>query len=384
MNNIALSLNKLTSSCGSINQNPVELTAATLSNESEFAKYQESVVRITGEVWDPLTNQTTQTSLGSGVIVSPDGLVVSAKHVFKDECPQLNFMAKFSQKYERIQELMKTQGISFFAEIPKLSDGSEIEMLRIPLKVLKQSGYQDILVAALDLEQRPEVDNRGSYHPVTFNPQVPGFGESVYTIGHPRGSDHNVLTRALTINGKAYDAVEAKKLFEILDKSTRWLKNQPFKKLKKVPEFFTRELGVIENEIDEFRELKEVAKGDLIYSENDIEPGNSGGLLADEEGQLVGITVQGRYKPLKISEFFGKKYQPVTQSETSDSVIQFIRESIPNLDLDKLLGGDEVNTPDLIRESSKEPEYQVVDDPSKFFRNKGQIIELDDILKKYF
>jgi hypothetical protein len=355
MNNIQRSLTNFTvNTNGTRNLEQVDLTPSALATDSNFAKYQEGIVRIIGEVTDTDTGEAHLIKIGSGVVVSPDGLVLSAKHVGDEDSSQIQIMSKFSGKIDRLKKLIEQNGLSFYAEIPTVSDANlDIQMRRVPLKILRKSSDHDILVAAIDMDARNGFDNSSSYEHIEISPSATPYGSLVYAIGHPLGSPHNVLTAGETFNGELEDEQNIQRIFSTIDGTARLLNRFiPNKFSQGISEEASGSVNTSAQRATVFAQQKQPQDFARIHSTNLILEGNSGGLLSNEQGNLVGLTVGGGPRGVIPIQIFSRKYQPQkAYSESSSAVVKFIQSEMPEVDIDKLLAGDEVNTPQIIRDA---------------------------------
>jgi hypothetical protein len=352
MDGIQYSLARLTTNPGASKKTEaVDLKGSEIAADKTIAKYQEAVVKIVGEVKDPKSGEVHQIKIGSGVVVSPDGLLVSAAHVGSEECPaDLKFLARFKEKHSKIKALIEQKGLQFYAEVPSLSSSGEVSLKRIPMTILKKGKYQDVLVASLNMDKS---DLASAPH-VQISPSATQFGSLVYTIGHPGGCDHNVLTAGNTFNGSLESMQKEKKIFEGIDSIARFLGSVTgSQKIADFSESLTRKRSELDMEIAGMQSHGDPKPGELISSTNQIKEGNSGGLLASPEGKLIGVTIAGGARGLNPLPFLmGRDENIRAVSEPSPRLISFIQQELPEIDLDKLMIGEEVGTQNLLRQKN--------------------------------
>jgi len=188
---------------------------------------------------------------------------------------------------------------------------------------------------------------------VKTRPGVVTYGSQVFALGHPGGSNHNVLSLGQTFNGELEEQEDLQGLFRGLDNLSRKIgRFIPDKFFAPVQEAIRVEVEDGDRKIEIKAQEREPGEMELMHITNHIEKGNSGGLLSDPSGNLVGVTVAGGPRGLIPVQLLARKYQPQKAYAVSvPALMNFIRQELPELNLEQLMVGEEVNTPQLIRES---------------------------------
>lgn len=275
-------LNQLTQS-GNLKSfdKPQVLDANTLETlaSPELNTLNSSAIQIKLEFFKRSTGQSAGQEMGSGAVLSPDGLVVSNCHVANysgvlDKLMQLDFQ---NEKYiqasaESVLDNAKHNGfdVKFTALIPKTSivavpiqlpgmdipfwsPTTSLQFEEVPLRFIASDPESDLAMLVLEGERKDGFD----YLKIASSPDQ-GF---VHGIGHPHGSKENFISSGEVINSSHCAAILA-----------------------------TRQQFINANNAQTAAVLAKIASFIKMGASTNISSiGNSGGPLVDGNGELQAI-----------------------------------------------------------------------------------------------
>jgi S1-C subfamily serine protease len=214
-------LNNLTQS-GRLNSfdQPQVLDANTLENlaSPDLNKLNSSAIQIKLEFFDRTTGESAGQEMGSGAVLSPDGLVISNCHVANYsgvlQTPlQLDFQNEryIQDSAESVMDKAKLKNfeVKFTALIPKTSivpvaielpgmdtafwsQTTNLEFEEVPLRFIASDPGSDLAMLVLDADRQDGFD----YLKIASNPDQ----DWVHGIGHPNRSQENVISSGEAIN----------------------------------------------------------------------------------------------------------------------------------------------------------------------------------------
>jgi len=171
-----------------------------------------------------------------------------------------------------------------------------IELFTVPLQILAESPQEDLMLARVIA---PEQKDPFSHIKITDT--VPGNGDFVYSVGHPLGIKHNALALGEVVDPsfdvkRIEEAVKAHGI--VLNGINNLLFGGKGPKGNNLSEF-ARAVSLVFAGID-VEPLVKFLNG-AVVSTNRIDHGSSGGLLCNENGEVVGITYLGLLLPFNNS-----------------------------------------------------------------------------------
>ncbi len=319
---------------------PIDLTSDYLLNvlgvESEISKLQRAVVRLRVVV-----NGETLGS-GSGTIISSDGLILSNNHVPAigkaagnnpfEMLPGTNVLKNLKTWSELLRQDGKGEAklVADIVLLPKaeppktiftpgknvsaeeaiskyfskpFSKGSDdfsatefspydnkIEVETYDVKIIDEYPQGDLILARLVKRENGEKSSYEAGFPfIKITDSIPITGQDVYSIGHPGGIKHNALSLG-TVLDSHFDIQRVQQLAKahaiVLGGVTSLIGEgiNPDNFLAKMAK-----TAAIMNASVDFEPARPLVEGGLISDVN-IAPGSSGGLLANEKGEQVGVT----------------------------------------------------------------------------------------------
>lgn len=347
----------LASSFNKLRQQPTEtegsnlavLTDDQLANDDKLKKFQESSILITCGTYDPITHDFFDLKNASGVVISPDGLVCTAKHFL--EKPDVKKILKSRDDIDddikaKIFETYKQYGISYLARIPILLDNGDLVLETLQVDPLATAANNDIGFGSIDLSQRVEVNSPGLVSSI-LKPGPVRFGEQVLTMSHPNSYPVNIMT-----SGEVFNA-EFANLQMLADNKSHpaiveeFADDEAFQAFPSSPEILAKKYASLHSKT-------ETDPDDMLYATNYIAVGSSGGGLYDSEGSMIGMPVA--YSALNdICLRHGITTDTKSHHETADNIILALKQQFGNdISLQTLLNGEEVNAPALLRKASQQ------------------------------
>ena len=309
---------------------PIDLTGSKLREigfDKPVAQLQRGVVRLRVEV-----NGVTVWA-GSGVVISGDGLILSVNHV-----PAVGQKTGSANPFEFLPGLQVLKNLKTWNELlgqpgdvklladfplfpkseppdtiftpkPELSGveikfkdscgataygrtDNTIEVLTVPVQILAESPAEDLMLARVTVPNQKD-----PFHHIKITDTVPGEGDFVYSIGHPLGIKHNALAlgEVLDPNFDVKKIEEVLKAHGIVAAGISNIFGGVGPRGNGLSDL-ARTVSLVFAGIDA-EPLVKFLNG-AVVSTNRIDHGSSGGLLCNENGEVVGITYLGLLLPL--------------------------------------------------------------------------------------
>ena len=320
---------------------PIDLTGNTLKEigfDTSVAQLQRGVVRLRVEV----NGETV--GAGSGIVISRDGLILSVNHV-----PAIGQKTGSSNPFDmlpgrQVLKNLKTWGallgqggdVKLVADFPlfpkpeppntiftpKPATGEHsgtkiqmkeclevrtggatsyqrtddtIELLTVPLQILAESPQEDLMLARVTVPNQKD-----PFSHIKITDTVPDQGDFVYSVGHPLGIKHNALALGEVID-PSFDVKrieEAVKAHGVVLNGISNVFGGKGLKGNSLSEF-ARAMSLVFAGVD-VEPLVKFLNG-AVVSTNRIDHGSSGGLLCNQNGEVVGITYLGLLLPFNNS-----------------------------------------------------------------------------------
>ncbi len=371
---------------------PIDLTADKLQgiNDPQLNKLNEAVTRLRVVIEQEDGTEKTIGS-GSGIVISPDGLVLSVNHVpaigtqnssgfisgtqvlknlstwgqlltkgkaklvadivIPPEGPALPSTMFTPKSVKSVVELFPSNKVTNYDPTD-----DTVKTVTVPLQIITEDPGHDLMLARIDLPEKQD-----PYSFLNLANTKPTRGQDVYSLGHPLGIKHNSLA-----------------LGEVIDP------NFDVDKIKRALESHANVVGAIAGALNFNIPGKTLLQGALLglsqklagvdvstahdflngatISSNHIDHGSSGGLLADKDGKVVGVTYLGlpnslisimRYiaGALDLRPASGEPLNAVTGSVGLDKVHRFLDEA--GVDLNRLNDGKAAGTKELLNRNSQ-------------------------------
>ncbi len=346
---------------------PVDLTLEKLRQiglDTPVNKLQQGVVRLRIELDGKTLGG------GSAVLISADGLLLSVNHVpaagqiegirlpFKSGrqvLKNLDSWSKFLTGAEGKARLLadipianpespdtifssssKETELSPFGDLfseKRISatkfyrDADTIGVITVPVKILAESPGEDLMLGKIDLP-----DPKDPYSFVRVTDSLPNTGDFVYSIGHPDLIKHNALACGEVLD-PSFDLDKVRKSLEAHATVLKGLgglfgsKGIPAKGLSIGQLLIASRLAGLD--IEEIQNFF----GSGLLSTNIIAKGSSGGLLANKDGEAVGLTYIGIGNDSLITKYIAgtlgltpanHRLRTVTGSVSSKKAIPFL------------------------------------------------------------
>lgn len=232
-------------------------TITATGASSQIARLERSVFKIAIE-------RDNYTQFGSGVVIQPDGLALTAAHVLKVDASK-----RWKPPYAEVSVVR----------------GDEFETRRVPFKILNVSDKDDLALLKLS--------DRFTYKAATFAADGPTKHDPVYSFGFP-GMEKRLSAGATIVPLRGSEGAER------------------FKSYRRISHRLSCRAATL---------ISGIVGGNInagnIVSTNSIDRGNSGGALLNERGQLIGIVTA--YKNLRADrERMAAEFSDITGVDLSE------------------------------------------------------------------